>query len=181
VVSTRLSPYLVEQIVSTLTLNPDRCVVMALGMNPSPRITRDGKRWSLHRYLYWRATGVELPRTLALLEGGCLTRGCINPHHRKVSSVRGTGPRTACPNGHEYTPSNIMHGHGRYKCLTCHEARLARRRTTEFRRGWCRQGHRLSRDNVYLWTDASGKTHRRCRRCQLDRQHAYRNRSKENR
>lgn len=180
-VSTRVTPYVVEQIVSTLTDAPDKCVVLALDMSAEPRITRDGVRWSLHRYLYARVTGVTLPKELCLLPGGCRTPRCLNPWHRVVSSVRGTGPRTRCPNGHEYTPSNIIHGHGKYKCRACHEASLARRRVTDFRRGWCRNGHRLTKANTYRWTDADGHLHRRCRRCQLNRQHAYRNRQKENR
>lgn len=179
-VSTRLTPILVEHIVSVLTVNPDRCVVMAPGMAEKPRITRDGVRWSLHRYLYMRIEGTALSRDLCLVPGGCQTRGCLNPHHRVVTTYRGSGPRAVCPNGHEYTPGNIIH-RGKYKCLTCHEAQLARRRKTEFRRGWCRNGHRLTKSNTYRWTDASGATHRRCRRCQLDRQRAYRNRTKENR
>lgn len=177
----RLTPYLVEQIVSTLTQNPDRCVVMAPGMNPYPRIVRDGRRWALHRYLYARFMGVDLPRTLALMPGGCPTRGCITPAHGIVTSVRGHGgPHSHCPNGHEYVPSNVSHG-TRWKCVRCHDAWLARKRTTTKRRGYCRHGHKMTKTNVYRWTDASGKTHRRCRRCQIDRQHAYRNRQKENR
>jgi hypothetical protein len=177
----RLTPYLVEQIVSTLAQNADGCVVMAPDITPNPRIVRDGKRWALHRYLYFRVLGVELPRTLALMPGGCTTRGCINPSHGIVTSVRGSGANSHCPNGHEYTPSNVLHGNRYIKCRTCNEARKARRRTTNYRAGWCRQGHKLTRSNTYRWTDADGRAHRRCRQCQLDRQHAYRNRQKENR
>lgn len=177
----RLTPALVEQMVSVLTVNPDRCVVMAPGMTAKPRIVRDGKRWSLHRYLYARCLGVELPRTLALMPGGCTTRECINPSHGIVTSVRGSGPHTHCPNGHEYTPSNVLHGNRYIKCRTCNEARKARRRTTNHRAGWCRQGHKLTAGNTYRWLDAKGNAHRRCRRCQIDRQHAYRQRQKENR
>ena len=66
--------------------------------------------------------------------------------------------------------------HGRYRCRLCWEARHQRPRKTT-----CRQGHPLTEDNLYRWTDASGFEHSRCRQCQIDRQHAYRQRQKENR
>lgn len=167
----RLSPFLVEQIVSTLTVDPDRCVVMAPGMNPEPRVVREGKRWSLHRYLYFRLTGIDLPRSEALLWNHCGTRGCMNPFHRKVTRRRGV--RRVCPNGHPYTAENTIRDQGRYRCRICWEARHQRPRKTT-----CRQGHPLTEDNLYRWTDASGFEHSRCRQCQIDRQHAYRNRQK---
>lgn len=179
-VPTRLSPYLVEQIVSTLTINPDRCVVMALDMNPNPRIIREGRRWALHRYLYHRLLGGEVPRGVAFLPWGCGTANCLNPHHRVLTSSHGIVQRGTCPNGHEYTPTNTSFG-TRWKCRKCHEDWLARKRTSTHRAGWCRQGHKMTKGNVYRWVDSKGIPHRRCRRCQLDRQHAYRQRQKENR
>jgi hypothetical protein len=165
--------------VSVLTINPDRCVVMALDMTRNPRIVREGKRWALHRYLHYRLIGVEVPREVALLPGGCTTRDCLNPHHRVLTFARGTFQRKACPNGHPYTPTNTSFG-TRWKCRKCHEDWLARKRASTRRVGWCRNGHKMTKRNVYRWVDAKGTAHRRCRRCQLERQHAYRQRMKEN-
>lgn len=178
--SARLTPYLVDQMVSVLAQNPDRCVVMALDMTPNPRIVREGKRWTLHRYLFYRVNGVPLPSRLCLLPGGCTTRGCLNPGHRIATTSHGAYSRRTCVNGHEYTPSNISHG-TRWKCVKCHAAWNERRRTSTHQRGVCRNGHKMTKSNVYRWLDANGTSHRRCRRCQLNSQHAYRNRKKENR
>lgn len=178
----RLTHWMVEQAVSALTTNRDTCIVFQGDVGPAEgpvRVVRDGKRWTLTRYLYFRVEGIAPSPAICLLPGGCNTDGCFNPFHHVASRRRGTRVQTRCPHGHEYTPSNIIHG-GKYKCRTCYEARKARRRTGEYGNGWCRKGHRLSKKNTYRWVDAAGKTHRRCRRCQLDSQHAYRNRMKEN-
>lgn len=171
----RLDAWTVEEMVRTLQRDPDLCLVLHEDMWPDtgmPRVQRDGKRWSLHRYLLFRVTAEEPKESLL---AACPTYRCLNPFHFERSMRRGRRVVTHCPNGHEYTPRNTEK-HGKYKCKTCREARLARKRKGEYGRGYCRHGHKLTKNNVYLYTTASGRTFRKCRRCQLSNQRAYRER-----
>lgn len=177
----RLTKWMVEDMVRTLATDPDTCILLSSAVTPGKgpaRVIRDGKRWSLHRYLYYRVEGVEPDPTYALLPGGCATDGCLNPFHRVPSKWRAGSKRTRCPNGHKYTPSNTIKG-GRYRCRKCTVDRNARRRKQEYPQGWCHHGHRMSGSNVYRYTRADGTTGRKCRTCQLDRQRAYRERNKQ--
>jgi len=176
VASARLTPLLVEQMVSVLTTNPDRCVVMAPDMTRNPRIVRDGRRQTLHRYLFERLSGVELARGMYLLPGGCDTAECLNPWHHVLTDT--PAERMVCPNGHRYRADDAP---GRYRCRICYEARKARRRKPREPQRRCHNGHRLTKATVYQWTDKNGKRHRRCRRCQIEAQRNYRARHKENR
>lgn len=171
----RLDAWTVEEMVRTLDRDPNICIVLNPSMMPKtgmPRVTRDGKRRFLHRYLLFRLTAEETTECLLV---ACPTSGCMNPFHYERSMRRGRRVVTHCPNGHEYTPSNVEK-HGRYKCKTCRVARLARNRKGEHGRGYCRHGHKLTKGNTYLYTTAAGETKRKCRRCTIDNQRRYRER-----
>ena len=157
------------EVIQFLRRHPSECLTIpALERDDgSVVIRRDGLEIRLHRYL-WRVmgTGPPLTRSVWLLRS-CETRGCVNPRHyaRSNRPVRG---RTAgrCRNGHEYTPANTI-AEGPHRCRKCKEARDARRRKTDQRAGYCKRQHRLTKANVYVWTDKNGNDHRRCRTCKL--------------
>lgn len=164
--------------VASLERDPNMCIVINPAMRPKtgmPRVARDGKRWSLHRYLLFRTSG-EQPQEALL--AACPTPHCLNPFHFERSMRRGRRVITHCPNQHEYTPDNID-VHGKYKCKKCREARLARNRKGQHGRGWCRHGHKLTPSNSYYYTTADGRRLRKCRRCTIDNQRRYRERKKE--
>lgn len=167
----RLTAWMVDEMVYTLIDKPDACLVVH-GVEGIPRIKRNGKTVRLHRYLYFAATGTELSRSVCLQAGRCGGAGCLNPFHFEITRRRAPRKRKRCPNGHEYTPSNTLH-RGRARCRTCYEAMLARRRTGKYPNGYCRKGHRISGDNVYVSRRGDGGVDRRCRRCGLERRHAY--------
>lgn len=173
-----LTRWVVEEMVTTLQRDRDTCIVLNKAMWPKtgmPRVTRDGKRIFLHRYLLFRTTG-EQPKEALL--AACLTEDCLNPFHYERSMRRGRRQSTMCPNGHEYTPGNILIT-GKYKCKTCHQDRLARRRKGPHGRGYCRQGHRLTKANSYYYKTADGRILRKCRTCTIDNQRRYRERKRE--
>lgn len=164
--------------VTALKKDPDMCIILNPAMRPKtgmPRVTRDGKRWSLHRYLLFRATG-ETPHEALIAT--CPTEHCLNPFHMERSMRRGLRVRTHCPNGHEYTPSNIAIT-GRYKCKKCIRDRKARMRKGKYGRGYCRSGHKLTAENSYFYRTTDGRILRKCRTCTIDNQRRYRERKKE--
>lgn len=174
-VERRLSHWIVEDMVATLTRDPDICLVLNPEMVPKtgmPRVVRDGKRYLLHRYLLFRHSGRE-PREALL--AACPTPGCLNPYHFERSMRRSRKIVTHCPNGHEYEPHNVVKGQ-RYKCLICHEMNKARRRKGEFGQGYCPRGHRHTKTNTYITRRDDGTTRKRCRKCALETQRRYRER-----
>lgn len=65
----------------------------------------------------------------------CRNKACVNPAHleavsQRVNVRRGLlGSRTACINGHEYTPENtFIERNGKRRCRTCQRATDRRRR-----------------------------------------------------
>lgn len=83
--------WIVEAMVSTLTDQPDACLILAPGLLPASgpvRVRRGGVRWSLHRYLLYRVTGEVPDPKVALISGGCTSRQCQNPFHRIESRRR---------------------------------------------------------------------------------------------
>ena len=175
----RLDAWIVEDMVRALESDPDICLVLNPSMRPQtgmPRVAHQGKRIFLHRYLLIRATGED---TKECLLAACPTPNCLNPFHFERSMRRGRRVRTHCPNGHEYTPENIER-HGDYKCKQCQADARARRRKGEHGRGYCREGHRLTKTNSYFIRSASGRVTRRCRTCHLANQRRYRERKNAN-
>lgn len=157
------------EVIEFLRRYPDECLTIPAleRADGSIVIRRDGLEIRLHRYL-WRVTGAGPPLTRWMwLLRTCSTPRCVNPRHYE-KSTRPTRGRTAtrCRNGHEYTPANTI-ATGPHRCRKCKEARDARRRRTDQRAGYCRKHHRLTKTNVYVWTDRNGVVHRRCRTCKL--------------
>jgi hypothetical protein len=120
---------------------------------------------TLHRRLYKLQIG-PIPRGRSLTRI-CPLQGCVNPHHHRL--VQATHPpRESCPNGHPYTKANTLKG--RIKCRACRDARAERRKASSTRRaGYCKHNHKLTKSNVYRWVDVSGREHRRCKTCHLER------------
>lgn len=86
-----IASWIVEEMVKTLEEKPNACLLLNPTLVPlrgPVRVRRDGVRWSLHRYLLYRVTGEVPDPEIALLEGGCKTRGCQNPFHRIESRKR---------------------------------------------------------------------------------------------
>src|SRR6266851_2746410 len=96
----------------------------------------DGKAVRLHREVYRRLVG-QIPEGLEL-DHTCPYKHCINPEHldlitpakhRKLTGAR----KSACINGHEYTPENtIMNSAGHRCCRTCREISNRGRYTNEY-------------------------------------------------
>lgn len=174
----RINEWIVEDMVRALEGDRDTCIVLNASMMPktgTPRVIRDGKRWTLSRYLYYRVTGTD-PREAML--SICPIEGCLNPFHRELSMRRSRAHLKGCPNGHDYTPENTLR-HGRYRCKQCYLDRLARKRKGAYGNGYCRsKGHRLTKANTYNYTTKDGRQQRRCRTCALDNQRLYRERKK---
>lgn len=85
----RLDQWRIEEIVRAVRENPDACVVyVGHEHDKRMRVSRDGRKLLLHRYIYWRITGEQLDPSVALLPGGCRTEGCLNPGHRIPSRKR---------------------------------------------------------------------------------------------
>lgn len=104
-----LESWIVEEMVSTLTVKPDACLILAPGLIPASgpiRVRRGGVRWSLHRYLLYRVTGKVPDPKVALLEGGCSSPGCQNPFHR-IESRRRT---MSAARKREYRERRSQHG-----------------------------------------------------------------------
>lgn len=179
----RLTQWVVEEMVRQLAEDRDVCLVLHPAMVPAngvPRVIRDGRRWLLHRYLYYRMEGEDSPM-LFLQDGTCQTLGCMNPYHRWQAPKGSARVHRRCPNNHEYRASDIRPDGTRQcgRCKRAHRERHnAKRRKGKYRRGWCPKGHRMTRDNVYITTSKDGRTHRKCRICAIDRQRTYRERKK---
>lgn len=174
----RLTYWVVEEMVRHLSGDRADCLVLHPSMVPQngePRVVRDGKRWLLHRYLYYRVEGHDSD---LLFVKACDTLGCLNPYHRLQVKRGSARTHRLCPNGHEYRKADVRPD-GSRGCLRCERARRersnARRRKGRFPRGRCPKGHRLSGDNVYRTRRADGTYRRRCRTCAIDTQKNYRN------
>lgn len=106
-----LDAWIVEEMVSTLAEKPDACMILAPSLVPEHgpiRVRRGGVRWSLHRYLLYRVTGVEPDPSVALLSGGCTTIGCQNPFHRIESRRRSMSAERK----RDYRREKRQHGNG---------------------------------------------------------------------
>lgn len=165
----RFSRKLEHEVIATIEADHNVCVVFPRPMyreDGSIIIYRDNISMTLHRYLHEQIIG-PLTRAVFLLKN-CDTEGCMNPFHRERTNRPSKGrSATSCPNGHKYTEATTLVG-GRDRCALCKEDRLARRRSPNaIPRDRCREGHKLTKDNVYTSVDARGFTHRRCKKCTL--------------
>lgn len=133
-------------------------------------IYRNGLRKRLHRYLYEVLIG-DIPERHALRRT-CKHKRCVNPYHYEVyDPTLGMRNRVKCIHGHLYTPENTgTQPSGRRYCRACRVARNARRRKhpNGYTHTVCKRGHNISTDSaVYIFRDAKGRPHRRCRICHL--------------
>jgi hypothetical protein len=96
----------------------------------SVMIYRDNRQQTVHRHLWEVLNGRLLGRREYLLQV-CGVDRCVNPTetHRRLSTSPHPGVLNSyCPNGHAYTPDNIMPPGSKFKCRKCAEARKQRRR-----------------------------------------------------
>jgi hypothetical protein len=160
-----VTEYVIRSICETIEHDQSVCVTLAAAKHHDDGTImtyKDHLAERLHRRLYKLVIG-DLGKREYLLRT-CKTWGCQNPYHHVASKRPYLGRASSCPNGHPYTPDNTLTT-GPYRCRICAEARLARTRTTSRRWGFCAKGHKLTTNNVYLYTDVGGRVHRRCKRC----------------
>ena len=97
------------------------------------QLTLNGKRRLAHRLVYELMVG-PIPDGMQL-DHLCRQRGCVNPGHLRVCTLRensrapgsktgrATGARnrakTHCPKGHEYNDANTYRAKGERSCRTC--------------------------------------------------------------
>lgn len=167
------------------TTDLENTLVATIGEHPASHIVFDPEDYRADgRIMIYRDNlGQTLQVRLFTILIGTVPRGwylrrtcpdarCVNPHHFSLTKTTRARPEF-CPNGHRYTPANTLPD-GRARCRSCYEARLARRRKTGRKFGYCRNGHELTEDNVYTFTDVRGRVHRRCKTCHLERVRAKR-------
>ena len=102
-----------------------------------------GKAWRVHRLSWVLHNRKQIPRGKVILHS-CDFPPCINPAHLKpgtrVQNNKDMAAKgrynyhpshyTHCKNGHEFSPENTYHWHGRRACRTC------QRRCIRKRAGW---------------------------------------------
>jgi hypothetical protein len=143
------------EVLAALSAKPDAHVVFpasAYRPDGSILISRDGTRTFLHRHLYTLVVGPIPPKHYLL--AGCDKDRCQNPHHRKVIAS------THVPKGR--APRSRATGEGM-------SAPQIQRSKTH-----CPQDHEYTPENTYVWTDASGTEHRKCKTCTIARNNRVR-------
>lgn len=151
--------------------------------------TGGGRTPLVHKFLYEQKFGC-VPAGLEL-DHLCRVRCCVNPFHLEpvthAENMRRGSQATAthCKRGHEFSPENTRIGiNGQRFCREClrKNAREAAQNQQEIHRHsklFCKRGHRLFGDNLYLETTERGKIKRRCRECnRLKEQNRSRRRSR---
>lgn len=81
-----------------------------------------------HRVAWSLANDAQIPPG-HLIDHACRNALCCNPRHLRLIANERDGTRlTHCPNGHEYTPENIIwkvrksNGNPIRRCRICHQA-----------------------------------------------------------
>lgn len=140
-----------------------------------------GKEWKAHRLSY--VTFVGPIKDGLTIDHLCRNRGCLNPDHLEVVSLkenilRGDGwggkhrRKTQCVRGHAFDESNtLVNARGWRVCVTCkrEKAREASRRRKGYYdrdRTRCKHGHEWTPET----TGVDGRGRRFCKRCRLDRE-----------
>lgn len=92
--------------------------------------SHDGRIWSTHKLAYTLLVA-PVPDGLQI-DHLCRVRACCNPAHlepvdQATNMRRARAHITHCPQGHEYTPDNIVWNHGtRRNCRACMKAAKSR-------------------------------------------------------
>lgn len=139
----RLTPDDERALLDTLEAEPDEHLLLPADGDGSIRISRDGGRILLHRYLYQELIG-PIPDGMLLIKN-CSAGGCQNPRHRELSaSTGGINPlpyaaavnaaKTECPERHPYSKENTYthtdkNGNTHRRCKTCTIERVRKART----------------------------------------------------
>jgi hypothetical protein len=96
------------------------------------RVWFDGGMRLAHRVVYEILNG-PIPKGM-VIDHLCRVRRCVNPSHLEVVTTRENllrgntvtamaAAKTHCPQGHEFTPENILPDRGTRRCRTCHTER----------------------------------------------------------
>lgn len=90
-----------------------------------------GRKRLVHLVMYEALKG-PLPTGLEA-DHRCWNKRCVNPNHieavthaENIRRMHQAYPRTACVNGHEYTPNNTTVLNGNRACVICYRARVRR-------------------------------------------------------
>ena len=137
-----------------------------------------GRQAQAHVVAYEHYAG-KIPAGKVLAQT-CGERSCVRPDHHEPCTreerIRRTGIIPShCREGHPYTARNTKRTKSRLRiCLTCR--RLNQQRLLE-KGSYCKKGHELTADNVYLTgREVKGKSKkptRRCRACTQEYQREY--------
>ena len=139
----------------------------SVGRNGYAKLNTRGKTTSVvHKLLFERQFGL-VPNGYEL-DHTCRVRCCVNPNHLEIVTHKQNMERSApaqkthCKYGHLL---NIQR-----KCIACIR-RLSRERAFACRavhlhsKLFCKRGHRLIGNNLYIEHTKKGTTKRRCRTC----------------
>lgn len=179
-----LTPKIEEQMVKAIRRNPQDHITMppsSYRKDGSLLITRDGLNGiRAQRHLYRRLIGpLEVGE---FLRRACNEKLCLNPFHYSVRD-RSREQLTHCKNGHEYTPENTLPD-GTWRCRICRDADRKRRRDryaethkntllspAEVNRTktHCPANHEYTDENTYTRVTSTGRIHRQCRTCTIER------------
>jgi hypothetical protein len=94
-----------------------------------------GRRWMAHRLAYTKLVG-PIPNELEC-DHLCRQTTCVNPDHIELvtsreNALRGdtivakNAAKTACPQGHVFTPKNTYTARGKRECRRCRNAATAK-------------------------------------------------------
>lgn len=111
------------------------CVVWTGSKVPNGygQLTADSKRHLAHRFAYATLVG-PIPQGFDL-DHLCRVRECVNINHlepvtRRENLLRGNtitavnAAKTHCPQGHEYTPDNLIRSGRKRYCRECNRERM---------------------------------------------------------
>lgn len=145
-------------------------------------ISQANREVRVHRLTYELWCG-PIPDGLEL-DHLCRVRPCVNPYHLEPVSHQENmrrghwSLRTACKNGHLFTPDNTYTYRGYRCCRECHR-QYERVRQKKLREGLpnrhfkfrtqCPKGHPYDEQNTLTFTRSDGGQGRQCRACNRER------------
>ena len=133
-------------------------------------LRRNYKDLLAHKFAFEAQNG-PVPSGL-VLDHLCQQKACVRPEHlepvtQRINLLRGTGAsavnarKTHCPQGHQYTESNIYRRYGQRYCRACMKARAKTNQPQNGLKIHCKRGHEFTKENTYITTKGS----RSCRQC----------------